>query len=161
MQGREQRAADAAALAGAVNYPGDATAANAAATDIAASNGYRSARSRPSGADARAARSSGRTTVCAGPGAQPYQYKVTVTQKVDNIFGGIFGIGTTTVRASATAEYLKPLAMGSPSNQFGNDPDSTTWPINATSPPSTYPNFWANIAGGNSPKSNGDAYAAD
>jgi hypothetical protein len=66
------------------------------------------------------------------------------------------------VRASATAEYLKPLSMGSPSNQFGNDPDSSiTWPVSATSPPASYPNFWGNIAGGNSTKTNGDAYAAD
>ena len=49
--------------------------------------------------------------------------------------------------------------MGSPSNQFGNDPESTSWPVAAASP--TYPNFWANIAGGNSVKENGDAYAAD
>src|SRR3954471_13764013 len=37
---REQRAADAAALAGAVSFPGDGTAANAAAGSIAQSNGY-------------------------------------------------------------------------------------------------------------------------
>src|SRR4029077_10991216 len=37
---REQRAADAAALAGAVTFPGDGTAANAAAGSIAQSNGY-------------------------------------------------------------------------------------------------------------------------
>src|SRR6185437_11017851 len=87
------------------------------------------------------------------------QYKVTVLKRVHNYFGGIFGINDTTVRATAQAEYLKPLTMGSPSNQFGNDPDSiTTWPITGTA--ATYPNFWANIAGGSSPKSNGDAYAA-
>ena len=65
----------------------------------------------------------------------------------------------TTVRATATAEYLKPLSMGSPSNQFGNDPDAITqWPPPSASP--VYPNFWANIAGGSSVKQNGDAYAA-
>ena len=94
-----------------------------------------------------------RRPCAAGPGGQPYQYKVTVTRKVNNIFGGIFGIRNTIVRASATAEYLKPLSMGSPSNQFGNDPDAVTnWPVSASSPPQTYPNFWANIAGGNSTK---------
>ena len=51
--------------------------------------------------------------------------------------------------------------MGSPSYQFGNDPDATTWPINAASPPKTYPNFWANINGGGTAKQQGDAYAAN
>ena len=61
--------------------------------------------------------------------------------------------------ATATAEYLKPLSMGSPSNQYGNDPDAvTTWP---TPTPQKYPNFWANVAGGTSSKQNGDAYAAN
>ena len=161
VQGREQRAADAAALAGAVSYPGNQSAADAAATDVAASNGYTIGSVVPVGAGAPCLLGgASTTTVCAGPGDRPYQYKVTVTQQVNNIFGGIFGIGKSTVRASATAEYLKPLSMGSPANQFGNDPDSTTWPINAASPPATYPNFWANIAGGNSEKVKGDAYAA-
>ena len=44
------------------------------------------------------------------PGDRAYQYKVTVAQKVNNFFGGIFGIGTTTVRATAQAEYLEAAA---------------------------------------------------
>ena len=102
----------------------------------------------------------GTTSVCAGPGDQTYQYKVTVAHEVNNIFGGIFGIGKTTVRATGTAEYLKPLQMGSPSNQYGNDPDNTSWPI-GNPPPSTYPNFWGNIEGAGTAKQQGDAYAAD
>ena len=51
--------------------------------------------------------------------------------------------------------------MGSPSNQFGNDPDAVkSWPV-SNPPPQTYPNLWANIAGGNSVKQKGDAYAAN
>ena len=96
----------------------------------------------------------GTTTVCGGAGDKSYQYKVTVAQKVNNYFGGIFGIGTTTVRATAQAEYIGPLKMGSPSNQFGNDPDATPATLQ------TYPNFWGNIAGGSSVKQKGDAYAA-
>ena len=158
-QTREQRAADAAALAGAVNFPGDPTEANAAAVDIAGNNGYPVAAATPVSADDTCPLGGETTSVCVGAGAQPFQYKVTVSQEVQNMFGGIFGIGSTTVRATGTAEYLKPLSMGSPSNQFGNDPDSTSWPISG--PSQTYPNFWANIAGGNSVKQNGDAYAAD
>jgi Putative Flp pilus-assembly TadE/G-like len=158
---REQHAADAASLAGAVTYPDDPASSNAAALGIAGSNGYSVGGLSAFGANGSCPLGVGQTTrICAGPGAQPYQYKVKVVRQVNNFFGGIFGIGKTTVSATATAEYLKPLSMGSPSNQFGNDPDSTSWPI-SNPPPQTYPNFWGNIAGGNSVKQNGDAYAAD
>ncbi len=151
---REQRAADAAALAGAVTFPGDPARSNAAALNIANNNGYAVPGVTPVNAGATCPIAGVTTNVCVGEGAEPYQYKVTVAQKVHNLFGGIFGFGSTTVEATGTAEYLRPLSMGSPSNQFGNDPDA---------PPSaaTFPNFWANIAGGNSVKENGDAYAAD
>ena len=159
---REQRAADAAALAGAVSFPGNGSGANASAADIAGSNGFdvgSSVTAVP--ANGACALPTGNTTVvCGGAGTQAYQYKVTVAQRVNNYFGGIFGIPSTVVRASAEAEYLKPLSMGSPANQFGNDPDNVTWPVNAGAPPQTYPNFWANIAGGSSVKAKGDAYAA-
>ena len=99
--------------------------------------------------------------VCAGSGDQTYQYRVKIVQKVKNTFGQVLGMDATNVSASATAEYLKPLSMGSPSNQYGNDPDNTSWPINATNPPQTYPNFWGNIEGGGTAKQQGDAYAAN
>jgi hypothetical protein len=158
---REQRAADAAALAGAVSFPGDGTAANAAAGSLAQSNGYGSgapATATPADSSCTLAPGSD-TAICGGAGDQTYRYKVTVLRRVQNFFGGVFGIKDTTVRASAQAEYLKPLTMGSPSNQFGNDPDSiTSWPLTTTK--QTYPNFWANVAGGNSTKVSGDAYTA-
>ena len=160
VQGREQKAADAAALAGAVSFPADQAASDNAATDVINSNGYTIGAVQPVATGAPCPVGVGATNVCAGAGTRPYQYKVTVAQDVNNFFGNIFGIGTTTVRASATAEYLKPLSMGSPTNQFGNDPESTTWPL-TNPPPQSYPNFWANIAGGNSVKVNGDAFAAD
>jgi hypothetical protein len=161
---REQRAADAAALAGAVSFPGNPSAANSSAAGVASSNGYPVGSVTPVASDGSCALGANAdTTVCGGPGDQPYQYQVTVKQRVNNYFGGIFGINNTVVAATATAEYLKPLSMGSPSNQYGNDPDAvTSWPVSAGggSPPNFYPNFWANIAGGNSIKQNGDAYAA-
>ena len=158
---REQRAADAAALAGAVTFPGNGTQSNASAGDIAANNGYGSGSSAtPVAAGGTCSITTGSdTAVCGGTGDQAYQYKVTVLKRVHNFFGGIFGINNTTVRATAQAEYLKPLTMGSPSNQFGNDPDGiTSWPPSGAS--TTYPNLWANIAGGSSVKGKGDAYAA-
>jgi Flp pilus assembly protein TadG len=150
---REQRAADAAALAGAVTFPSDPAQSDTQAQGVAADNGYTAGAVNPLGANGSCPLTA-TTTLCSGVGDKSYQYRVTVAQKVNNYFGGIFGIGSTTVRATAQAEYIGPLKMGSPSNQFGNDPDA---PVT----PQTYPNFWANIAGGNSPKANGDAYAAD
>ena len=123
---REQRAADAAALAGAVTFPGDPARSNAAALKIANNNGYTVPGVTPVNAGATCPIAGVTTNVCVGEGAEPYQYKVTVAQKVHNLFGGIFGFGSTTVQATGTAEYLRPLSMGSPSNQFGNDPDAPT-----------------------------------
>jgi Flp pilus assembly protein TadG len=151
---REQRAADAAALAGAVTFPVDPVQSDAQAQGVASDNGYTVGAINPL-TGSSSCPLSGNTTICAGAGDQAYQYKVTVAQKVNNFFGGIFGIGSTTVRATAQAEYLGPLKMGSPSNQFGNDPDATT--TNLT----TYPNLWANINGGGTAKQQGDAYAAN
>ena len=95
---REQRAADAAALAGAVTFPGDPRTSNTYRRKVSpAPTATTSARSTRSTRTATA-RCSGTTTVCAGAGDSAYQYKVTVAQKVNNFFGGIFGIGTTTVQ---------------------------------------------------------------
>ena len=63
-----------------------------------------------------------------------------VRRRAGHEVGGVIG-------ATASATYLKPLSMGSPSNQFGNDPDAIrSWPV-SNPPPQTYPNFWGNIVG--------------
>jgi len=161
-KGRQQKAADAAALAGAITFPGNRNSSDAAAQDVAGKNGYAVGSITQIGPGGACNISSGDKAVCTGPGTEAFQYKVMVTQRVQNIFGGIFGLGTTTIRASATAEYLRPLSMGSPSNQFGNDPDNTSnWPVDASNPPSSYPNIWGNIEGGGTAKQQGDAYAAN
>ena len=154
-QTREQKAADAAALAGAVTYPGDSTQSDAAALDVVQQNGYPASSITRFGPDGSCSLGPTATIrVCAGSGDdRPDQYKVAVVRRVDNLLGGILGIYSTAIKATATAEYLPPLVMGSPSNQYGNDPD-------ATESARTYPNFWGNIAGGSTNKGNGDAYAA-
>ena len=70
-------------------------------------------------------------------------------------------VGATSVRADSPVAFPKTLSMGSGSNQYGNDPDAVTWPVDAADPPQTYPEFWGNIAGGGTAKQQGDAYAAD
>ena len=132
-----QKAADAAALAGAVYLPENGTTGAAQARAIAAKNGFTD------------------VPVAQGDSSRPSQMNVKVSKTVDNFLAGVLGIGQSTVTASASAEYLKPVAMGSPANQYGNDPDSAGAPASQT-----YPNLWGNVASGNSPKANGDAYQA-
>lgn len=160
-QSKEQRAADAAALAGAVYWPANGGQADTAAMTVAANNGYAVGSVAPFGGGGSCPLTGNATVaMCTGAGPTPNQYKVKIVRRVPGILGGILGIGSAVVGATAVGEYLKPLAMGSPSNQFGNDPDVIgSWPI-GNPPPQTYPNFWANVAGGRSPKSNGDAYTA-
>lgn len=137
---RAQKRADAAALAGAVFLPSDPTRALATARAVAGDN---------SNDDAA------RVTVSPEVGDQPNRLKVTVTETVDNLFANIFGRPTQNVTRTAVAEYSPPLAMGSPTNQLGNDPES-----NGTPGSTKFPNLWANIAGPDSPKQNGDAFQA-
>ncbi len=56
-------------------------------------------------------------------------------------------------------EYERSVNMGSPINQFGNNPEGLT-AIPAT-PTNTYPQFWANVFGPKSGKGKGDAYQSN
>ena len=78
-----------------------------------------------------------------------------MTQDVKTWFAKAIGFSTMHVSRAAMADYRPPVSMGSPTNQYGNDPDSS-----GTFGSATYPNFWGNIAGPSSPKANGDAYQA-
>ena len=83
---KAQSAADAAALAGAQDLPGNATLAATDAQNYVASN------------------MSGATSVVTTPyNSSASQIKVTVNQTVPNFFGQIFGSGSTNVSASAVA----------------------------------------------------------
>lgn len=136
----EQRAADAAALAGAVYMPDNFNGARTAALSVAKKNGFEH------GVDD--------TTVVVERGVRSNQVRVTISRRLDNIFGGIVGVGSTTITKDSLAEYQRAVNMGSPSNQFGNNPEAGTF--NAT----TYPNFWGSIAGPNTNKVQGDAVSS-
>jgi Flp pilus assembly protein TadG len=84
-----QKAADAAALAGAVYLPDDAPGAVANAKSVASENGY------SSGVD-----------VTILPSAN--QLKVTISQSVKNSFASVVGVGSTGLSKSATGEYESP-----------------------------------------------------
>ena len=72
------------------------------------------------------------------------------------MFGGLVGAGHTTVAKHAVGEYEAPANMGSPINQFGNDPTQATITHGST----TYPDMWANVFGPSSNKDKGDAIQA-
>jgi hypothetical protein len=135
-----QKAADAAALAGAVFMPENANGiAFSTAKAVASKNGY------TDGVD--------NVSVVVTPGQQPNQLSVTITKQVDNIFGKAIGVGTGTVRRASVGEYQRPVTMGSPINQLGNDPTQASIVHGSA----RYPDLWANIFGPSSQKQKGDA----
>ncbi|HEY7135102.1 MAG TPA: pilus assembly protein TadG-related protein [Acidimicrobiia bacterium] len=136
---QEQKVADAAALAGAVFLPDNPTAAKNAAWTTASQNGYSNAEVDPE----------------PGSGSNADKMTVTITRTVTNVFASVIGFHTKTITRTATAEYQKPIAMGSPTNQFGNDPT-----CGGQHGSTCYPDFWANVAGRNSTKISGDRYTA-
>ena len=151
-----QKAADAAATAGVTYLPDDFTQAAATAIRVAGLNGFTNG----DGA-----------TIAVSVGDKPTQLRVTVSTTVQNAFGAVIGLSTSTISRSATADFVGPVPMGSPCNSFGNESDPkginndsyrgpsskvTVQPSGgATCGGST---FWGAVAGPDTPKGNGDQY---
>jgi hypothetical protein len=136
---RAQKAADAAALAGAVFLPDNLSKAQTTAKSIASMNGFTDGTSG--------------VTITAAKAHLPNQLKVTVTVPTKNPWGAIVGYGNSTIARSAVAEYELPQNMGSPQNIYGNNPErSAADPAN--------PQFWGNVFGPSSFKDKGDAIQA-
>ncbi|MGE0878565.1 MAG: pilus assembly protein TadG-related protein [Acidimicrobiia bacterium] len=128
-----QRAADAAALAGAVWMP-DFTQASSVALATAAKNGF------PTG---------GQFTVTPAtvPG-NPHALKVSIRDsKAQQVFSQLV-MANETIARSAIAEYSPAIPLGSPTNYFG------TGSLNSGSAP--VENFWAAVSGYCAAKENGD-----
>ncbi len=139
-----QRAADAAALAGVIHMPHDFDQAEIDAVQLASTNGYVPDTSvNPT------------TSVAVAPVAgEPNQIEVTVTDTVQTFFLKVFGRETQMIKRSARAEFVPPLPLGSPDNQFGNVCDPRE-------PGCTgQPNFWANVHGKYTRRAMGDAYSS-
>ena len=64
-------------------------------------------------------------------------------------FLAVFGLETVDISRTALAEYVQPLALGSPESYFGTDPET-----------GNDPGMWASIQGTYGPQANGDRYAA-
>jgi Flp pilus assembly protein TadG len=139
-----QRAADAAALAGVVSLPGDVATARSTALSYSARNGFKD------GADA--------TVVTADTDGRPTRLRVTVRRTVSTLFASVLGHPTQEISRTAVADYAGPVPMGSPCNEFGDDPDPAghrSANCNGTGA------FWANVGSPKAPKGNGDAYQND
>ena len=139
---RAQRAADAAALAGVPMLPGDPSGAFAEARTYAKANGFDNA--------------SSTVQVDTSIDGQPTRLRVTTSMTVQNQFGSLFGIGHTTISRTAVADYAGPVPMGSPCNEFGNDPESTGYRGSTCSGVSGQ--FWASVNSPSTDKGNGDQY---
>lgn len=140
-----QRAADAAALAGVVYMPSDLSSARTTARDIALANGYPSSQ------------------VDVVQGSRANRLDVTVNGVVDNHFVSLLGLDNTTISRDAEAEYTGVVETGSPINQMGNQPigpGDTGWDGASSETEATNPQVWAQIAGSNNSKRNGDRYTA-
>lgn len=144
---QEQRAADAAALAAAVYMPDDFNGAKTAALAVAEKNGFK--------------HGTNSTAVTVTKGIRPNQVRVTIDRQLTNLFGSIVGVNKTTIRKESLAEYQRAVNMGSPNNQFGNNPEICTGSTISTCPATDkYPRFWASISGPNTDKVQGDAVSS-
>ena len=126
---RLQRAADSASLAGVVNLPVSPSGALVDAVDAAGRNGF------PIVAN-------GATTLTPSILADN-RYKVDMTTTIDTFFLKALGFSDFEIFKTSTAEYIKPVRLGSPDHTFGV-PGS---------------NFWAAINGQFTEKQQGDPYA--
>jgi Flp pilus assembly protein TadG len=131
-----QRAADAAALAGVVYLP-DYGRASTVAADIASDNGF------TTGVD-------GITVAISQVTGSTAQLQVTITDgSAAQFFSDPF-TDNVTISRSSTAEYVKPVPMGSPKNFLGTGD---------TMSGSNQENFWLAMSGGCSSKEQGDLIA--
>lgn len=148
---RAQRAADAAALAGAPYLPGNVAGAILAARNEATKNGFTQG-------------VNGATVVPAQDGVNPNQMNVTVSATVGTFMARLFGVNSFPTSRVARAEFILPVPMGSPLAYYGiyklctngatctavNDPSGTALVSQG---------FWGAVItyGGN--RGNGDLYS--
>lgn len=103
---RIQRAADAAALAGAVQLPNDPSEASLLARTEATKNGYTKG---VNGVD----------VAPAVDGTNTRRLDVTIKAPVGMFFMRVFGINSLPATRTAKAEFTLPVPMGSPQNYYG------------------------------------------
>jgi hypothetical protein len=147
---RLQRAADSSALAGVVYLPGDIPSVVNNAVSGANANGWRVG--------------SVNGTAVAGGGPEDLAWRsladnkleVTLSTTVPTFFLQVLGMDEFDVSRTATAEYVKPVPIGSPDPCFGIGQTSLN---GGDCNPATAQRFWAAISGPLTNKWNGDARA--
>lgn len=145
---RLQRAADSAALAGVVYLPSFPGKADTEAQAAASANEF--------GAAAFAGLPNGDN-----------RYTVTLGIDVPMFFASVVGLDTLPLSRSATAEYVEPVAMGSPASCFGvggnwvlSQPGASSISSASRTDCASYnQNFWASIQNPYTQKQSGDPYA--
>lgn len=153
---RLQRAADSAALAGVVYLPADMTGVTNSAVNGATANGW----------DIGSV--NGTPIAGGGPDDLAWQQladnklEVTLSTTIPTFFLKVLGFDTFDVTRVATAEYVKPVPMGSPSSCFGIGAfAAASLPTNLSHCGSYTMNFWAAINGPHTAKEHGDPYAVE
>jgi Flp pilus assembly protein TadG len=143
---RLQKAADAAALAGVPYLPDRLDLAKAAALSSAAQNGY------TNGVNG--------TSVSVAPVSDhPSQLKVTVSTTAPTIFGVALGVSQVTLTRMSVADYTGPLQMGSPCNEYGQDPDPSP-NAKRSAACNGVVGMWGQVYGAGEMKNDGDAFQA-
>lgn len=156
---RVQSAADAASLAGVTYMPADFPDASAKAVQIAGVNGYPNVTCTTVSTTTTCSNAHVKITVAQG--TLPSQLKVSVSSRVTNSFGRLFGDDSTWVTRSSMSDYTAPAPMGSPCNTFANEPpspDGSALPSPAPSNCSAHPQFWGAIEGPSTDKVQGDRF---
>ncbi|MFI5259193.1 MAG: pilus assembly protein TadG-related protein [Candidatus Limnocylindrales bacterium] len=141
---RIQRAADAAALAGAVQLPNDPTTGMSLALKEAEKNGYGDGVSNTSNGQTGPCTLHALTLqVCAHQDStNDHQMDVTIAAAVPTFFMRIFGIQAIQARQDSEAQFTLPVPMGSPQNYYGVGyfvSNNTGWHAATTQPSSTPP----------------------
>ncbi len=138
-----QHGADAAALAGVVYEPDQRDEAHTQGTAAAVENGF--VHDPLNGDEIEILDFVDDPTAV----EQSSQLRATVTRRVPTFFMKVFGLGTVDISRTALAEYVQPLALGSPESRFGTDPET-----------GYDPGLWGSIKGTYGPKSWGDRYSS-
>ncbi|MEX0796176.1 MAG: TadE/TadG family type IV pilus assembly protein [Acidimicrobiia bacterium] len=154
---RLQRAADSSALAGVVFLPADTANVAALATDGANANGWNIG-------------TVNGTNVGAGPDELTWtplsdnKLQIELETTIPTFFLKVLGMDQFTMSRTATAEYIKPVPLGSPANciGIGQAVSNNGLPSNAlnsfNSCNSYTQNFWGAINGRRTDKNHGDPY---
>jgi hypothetical protein len=147
---RVQRAADAAALAGAVMLPSRVPDAFQLAGEEATKNGY------TSGGDV--------TVTPHWDKGEPRRLEVTISAPASTYFMRVLGITSIPITRSAKAEFTLPVPMGSPQNYFGvGFFESASGPLTVNDPVAGTPlasqGFWGAVFTSGGTRENGDRYA--